>query len=182
MFLKAVHALTVIGIIILTNKNPTCPAHQVLHFRGSQGEIAHPVIHCDSDLPLGFGGITCDFLMPVLEIGKQIVQQDEPSGTDEDEQYCLQTIKDNLRMITPAVLKQINQIVVKFGHEILGKQEAPLSGRCDSVVMETDVHYPTDINLLTDAIRKVIMLCGKGSEEYGMAGWRQYEYNYRPGT
>ena len=98
---------------------------------------------------------------------------------DEDKQYCLQTIKDNLRLITPEVLKRINQIVVKFGHETLGKEDAPLSGRCDSVVVETDVHYPTDINLLTDAIRKVIMLCGKGSEEYGIAGWRQYEYNYQ---
>ena len=98
---------------------------------------------------------------------------------DEDDEYCLQTIKDNLRMMTPEALKQINIIVVRFGHEILGKEDAPLSGRCDSVVMETDVHYPTDINLLTDAIRKVIMLCGKGSEEYGIPGWRQYEYNYQ---
>ncbi len=29
-----------------------------------------------------------------------------------------------------------------------------LKGRCDSFVLETDVHYPTDINLLLDAIRK----------------------------
>jgi len=81
---------------------------------------------------------------------------------DEDDEYCLQTIKDNLRLITPEALRQINQIVVKFGHKIVGKEGAALNGRCDSVVVETDVHYPTDINLLTDAIRKVIMLCGKG--------------------
>ena len=98
---------------------------------------------------------------------------------DEDDEYCLQTIKDNLRLITPEALRQINQIVVKFGHKIVGKEGAALNGRCDSVVVETDVHYPTDINLLTDAIRKVIMLCGKGSEEYGISGWRQYEYNYQ---
>ncbi len=30
-----------------------------------------------------------------------------------------------------------------------------LKGRCDSFVLETDVHYPTDINLLLDAIRKM---------------------------
>ena len=98
---------------------------------------------------------------------------------DAEDEYALQTIKDNLKRVTPEVLQEINRIVVKFGHKILGKEGAPLKGRCDSVVMETDVHYPTDINLLTDAIRKVIMLCGKGSEEYGIDGWRQYEYNYQ---
>lgn len=32
-------------------------------------------------------------------------------------------------------------------------------GRCDSFVVETDVHFPTDINLLFDAIRKIIQIC-----------------------
>lgn len=33
-----------------------------------------------------------------------------------------------------------------------------LRGRCDSFVVETDVHFPTDINLLFDAVRKVVEL------------------------
>ena len=32
-----------------------------------------------------------------------------------------------------------------------GEGEFRLKGRCDSFVVETDVHYPTDINLLLDA-------------------------------
>jgi len=98
---------------------------------------------------------------------------------DEDRPFSLQTIKDNVRLMTPQVLDRINQIVVKFGHRILGKEEAPWKGRCDSVVVETDVEYPTDIRLLTDAVRKVIMLCGQAGAGYGLGGWRQYEYNYQ---
>jgi IS5 family transposase len=50
-------------------------------------------------------------------------------------------------------------------------------GRCDSFVVETDVHYPTDINLLFDAVRKMIQLAALISQ--GQTLWRQYEYNIR---
>ncbi|MCP4876387.1 MAG: ISNCY family transposase, partial [Gammaproteobacteria bacterium] len=98
---------------------------------------------------------------------------------DAEEQYALQTLKDNLTLMTPEVLKEINRIAVNFGHKILGKEGAPLKGRCDSVVVKTDVDYPTDILLLTNAVRRVIMLCGKAGKEYGLDGWRHYEYNYQ---
>jgi hypothetical protein len=98
---------------------------------------------------------------------------------DENGQYRLQTIKDNVRLFTPEILDGINQIVVKAGHRELGAEEAPLAGRCDSFVLETDVHFPTDINLLSDAIRKVIGLSGQVAQEYGLSGWRQYEHNIR---
>ena len=98
---------------------------------------------------------------------------------DANDEYALQTIKDNLKLMTPEALKEINRIVVQFGHEILGKKDAPLKGRCDSVVVETDVDYPTDIKLLTDAVRRVILLCGQAGEDYEIEGWRQYRYNYR---
>ena len=52
-------------------------------------------------------------------------------------------------------------------------------GRCDSFVVETDVHYPTDINLLFDAIRKTIQIAAIISQSLGMTMWRQSEYNIR---
>lgn len=52
-------------------------------------------------------------------------------------------------------------------------------GRCDSFVLETDVHYPTDINLLFDAVRKMIQLAAILSQELGMTLWRQHDYNVR---
>ena len=36
--------------------------------------------------------------------------------------YCLQTIKDNVKLLTPEILDQINQIVVKAGHQIVKKK------------------------------------------------------------
>ncbi len=49
--------------------------------------------------------------------------------------------------------------------------------RCDSFVVETNVHYPTDINLLYDAMRKVVELSARLCEERGLLKWRQYAYN-----
>ncbi len=52
-------------------------------------------------------------------------------------------------------------------------------GRCDSFVVETNVHYPTDINLLFDAVRKMIHLAALISQGFGITLWRQYDYNIR---
>ena len=51
-----------------------------------------------------------------------------------------------------------------------------LDGRVDSFVVETDVHYPTDVNLLWNAMRvlltEVSVCCGS----HGVSGWRQGQY------
>ena len=99
---------------------------------------------------------------------------------DEDYYYQLQTLKDNVRLLTPEVLSEINQIIVSTGHELLKKKEtAKLAARCDSFVVKTDVHFPTDINLLFDAIRKAIQLVARLSDKHGITSWRQYQYNIK---
>lgn len=45
--------------------------------------------------------------------------------------------------------------------------------------METNVHYPTDINLLFDAIRKTIGICAQLSADHGLGAWRQSSYHIR---
>ena len=57
------------------------------------------------------------------------------------------------------------------------KASETLQARCDSFVVETNVHYPTDINLLYDAVRKIIDLISKVSLEQEESNWRQYQYN-----
>jgi transposase, IS5 family len=54
-----------------------------------------------------------------------------------------------------------------------------LRGRCDSFVVETNVHFPTDINLLFDATRKVIELTTRLCEDLGVSGWRQSGHNIK---
>jgi len=94
--------------------------------------------------------------------------------------YNLQTIKDNLRLFTPEILDRINQEVVRAGHQAVKKSpDAGLAGRCDSFVVETDVHFPTDINLLLDAVRKTIETCADLCQEEGLSDWRQSAYNIR---
>jgi transposase, IS5 family len=99
---------------------------------------------------------------------------------DDNKEYAIQTIKDNVQLLTPEILDQINEIVVKEGHKlVMGKKKENLRCSCDSFVVETDVHYPTDINLLFDAIRKVISLIGYFCEEMGITDWRQSKHNLK---
>lgn len=103
-------------------------------------------------------------------------------GIDEEEKrYPLQTLKDNVALLTPEVLDRINQVVVQSGHTLVRnkKKDEILRGRCDSVVVETNVHFPTDINLLYDATRKVIELIARACDGVGLTAWRQSRHNVR---
>lgn len=98
----------------------------------------------------------------------------------DESRYELQTIKDNLRLFTPELLDRINREVVRAGHKALKKTPGEgLSARCDSFVVETDVHYPTDANLLYDAVRKALGLCAGLSDAHRLPGWRQDAHHLR---
>ncbi len=101
------------------------------------------------------------------------------SFTD-DYEYKLQTLRDNVALLTPEILDQINTVVVEAGHSIVKKKEGEkLRGRCDSFVVETNVHYPTDINLLFDAMRKVVNLIATLCALCNLSGWRQSRHNIK---
>lgn len=98
--------------------------------------------------------------------------------TDTNSLYALQTIRDNISLLTPEILDEVNQIVVRTGHGLmLKKKDDILKASCDSFVVETDVHYPTDTNLLFDAMRKTISLISIICSETGIAEWRQSHHN-----
>jgi len=54
-----------------------------------------------------------------------------------------------------------------------------LEGKCDSFVVETNVHYPTDINLLHDAMRKIITLIAVLCAILNLSDWRQGKHNLK---
>ena len=120
--------------------------------------------------------LNCDYdrVMELANEHKTLRQMLGHSLFDDDKRYGLQTIKDNVRLLTPQVLDEINRVIVSLGHEHAGITDAPLTARCDSFVLETDVHFPTDISLLLDAMRKVINLCGQAAGDLAVKGWRQY--------
>ena len=62
-------------------------------------------------------------------------------GTFDKADYHYQTLKDNVSLLTPELLDQINQLVVNSGHVLVKKKESEaLRRRCDSFVVETNVH------------------------------------------
>lgn len=98
----------------------------------------------------------------------------------DETRYSLQTLKDNLRLFTPEILDRINQEAVRAGHRLVKKSpDDALAIRADSFVLETEVHYPTDINVLLDAVRKAIETCAQLCKDEGLSDWRQSAYNIR---
>lgn len=123
--------------------------------------------------------LNCDYdRLQELANHHRIIRQMLGHGfCDDDKEYSLQSLKDNVRLFTPELLDEINQIVVNAGLKL--KKKDLLAGRCDSFVVETNVHYPTDINLLFDAMRKTISLTANYADREQLTGWRQYKYNIR---
>ena len=134
-------------------------------------------------LVLGTIRLNCNFdydkLLEIANEHKTIREFLGHSIFEFDQRYRLQTIKDNVILLTPEVMDEISALVVELGHDILGKKGQPLSGRCDSFVVETDVHFPTDINLLWDAMRKVITLLAREFSKSELSEWRQHGYHLR---
>lgn len=100
---------------------------------------------------------------------------------DDDVQFNLRTIKENVSILTPEILDRINEVVVRTGHRLLGKKKDEDEQACvdelrvktDSFVVKMDVHHPTDVNLLFDAARKTIELTMDLAAAAGAPGWRQ---------
>jgi transposase, IS5 family len=95
----------------------------------------------------------------------------------EDEQkkkFDWRTIRDNLCLLRPETLQKLNQAVVAVGHTLV--PEAIKQVRGDSFVVETNIHYPTESNLIGDGLRKVLTLSAHLAWEYQLPGWRQHEH------
>ena len=88
--------------------------------------------------------------------------------------YSLQTLKDNIKLFTPEIINELNAVVVKKAHKVMGiPVDEEIHARCDSVHVPTNVHFPTDINLLLDAIRKIVVLTMRISANFNRKGWRE---------
>ena len=96
--------------------------------------------------------------------------------TDSDKKrYHYQTLVDNVSLLTPEVHGKVNQLIVESGHTVVGKKPGkPLRGRCVSFVVETNVHYPTDVNLLLDAPRCMLRHAGPLGSKPKVPDWRQW--------
>ena len=98
----------------------------------------------------------------------------------DESKYSLQTLKDNISLFAKEVLDRINAIIVKHGHDAVGKKpDEELFGSCDSFPVLTDVHFSTDINLLWDAMRKAVTIVMQLCDDFGFARWKKGRNNLR---
>jgi len=99
-------------------------------------------------------------------------------GIDEIE-FSHQAIIDNVSLIDEAMLQEINHLVVLHGHNLLKKKEEEalaLTLKTDSYAVETNVHFPTDLNLLWDSARKSLDIAERIVKENNVPGWRKIKF------
>ena len=84
---------------------------------------------------------------------------------------------DNVSLLTPELLSAVGRLVVESGHKVAKKSLAShYAGGVIRFVVETDVHYPTDVSLLWDAVRCLLRETGLTAEQYAVRGWRQWRH------
>lgn len=94
--------------------------------------------------------------------------------------YEYQNIYDNVTLLDDETLMQVNDVIVEAGHGVFKKkEEEALRIKTDSFVVESNVHFPTDYNLLWDAGRKCLDSIKHIIKKYPCTpGWRKLK-NWR---
>ena len=112
------------------------------------------------------------------ELIRQIMGVHATAFIEDDKiEFGYQTILDNVSQLDKTVLSEVNQLVVEAGHSLLKKKEEEvLKLKTDSYVLETNVHFPTDLNLLWDSSRKCLDMIEMLQKEINLPGWRKIKH------
>ncbi len=88
--------------------------------------------------------------------------------------FGYQSIIDNVGLLDDESVRELNSIIVDFGHYVFKKkEEEALCLKTDSFVVESNVHFPTDYNLLWDCARKCLDIVARLYPGQPPAGWRK---------
>lgn len=92
-----------------------------------------------------------------------------------------QNIIDNVSLLDDEAVRELNQVIVEFGHDVFKKkEEVVFCFKTDSFAVESNVHFPTDYNLLWDSARKCLDMVDKFLKKYPeVPGWRKKGDWYR---
>jgi transposase, IS5 family len=95
----------------------------------------------------------------------------------ERKEFEYQNIFDNVSLLDDTTVKELNDVIVDFGHSVFKKKEsAPLRLKTDSFVVKSNVHFPTDYNLLWDCARKSLDTVYAFLDKYtNILQWRKIE-------
>ena len=96
----------------------------------------------------------------------------------EGKRFSRQSIKDNVSLLDEETINKIHEVVVRAGHKLVRKKGERLRVKADTYVLESDVHFPTDVNLLWDAARKSLDMIEDAVREGLLEGrgWRKGKY------
>ncbi len=95
----------------------------------------------------------------------------------DDTTYHVQTLVDNVSLLTEEVLEEISEAVVACGHRELGVSPGdPLRCRVDSSVAKAHVDCPTDVGLLWDAVHCMVREAHCVCNAHDIPGWRKHKY------
>ncbi|MGB4960289.1 MAG: ISNCY family transposase, partial [Saprospiraceae bacterium] len=92
------------------------------------------------------------------------------------QEISYQNLIDNLNLINDEMIRKINTVIVSFAHGEVFKKKAAAGYalKTDSYVVESNVHFPTDYNLLWDCGRKCLDLVTHVLKSYpDIPGWRK---------
>ena len=96
-------------------------------------------------------------------------------GYMDRKQYSRSTIQENIAKISDETIEKISDLVIAEGHTIFPKAIDKVRG--DSFVVQTNIHHPTDANLILDGITRMLSLVSRISGALSIVGWRKHEYN-----
>ena len=100
--------------------------------------------------------------------------QGSPSYYIEPVEFESQNIVDNVSFLNDETVLELNQVIVEMGHGVFKKRGGALLLKTDSFVVESNVHFPTDYNLLWDSGRKGIFVIEKYvNKNIDITGWRK---------
>lgn len=92
-------------------------------------------------------------------------------GEWENKQYRRSTLQENLAKVTDETLREISALIVAEGHQLVPKAIEKVRG--DSVVVQANIHYPTDANLIVDGVRKIVSFTKQLGQLFSFSNWRQ---------
>ncbi len=120
--------------------------------------------------------MNCSYdMLAFLANHADVVRQVLRHGAGDTTRYTRSTLHANLSELPPELLMKVNQLVVEFGHRMVGtKRGETLKCRCDSKPVKTNIRFPTDLLLLWDSTRCLIRICAKVAKRFGLEGWRQH--------
>jgi IS5 family transposase len=124
-------------------------------------------------------GCNCDYdaLQDLAENHRTLRQilgvADDPLDAERP-RYLWQRIRDNVCLLRPETIESINHVLVGCGHQL--EPAAAEQVRGDTFVVDTNIHYPTEANLLGDGLRKILDVAKDVQELLPVEGWRQQDY------